>query len=213
MQDIRGPMRGIWLPLVTPMRDGEIDAASIRRLAAHYASEPIDGVIVAATTGEGLALSPDETRMLAFEVREAFDAASRRMPVWLGMAGADTRAVAARLESSADWPVDGYLVSCPFYVRPSQEGLKLHFSALAGATDRPLAVYNIPYRTGVNIDNATLFALAGEHRNIRAVKDCSALPAQSAELAAARPGGFSVMTGEDAAFFDALCHGADGGIL
>src|SRR5205807_869884 len=107
---------------------------------------------------------------------------------------------------------NGYLIACPYYTRPSQEGLYRHFAALAGATDRPILVYNIPYRTGVNTSNETLLRLA-ELPNIVGVKDCCADAAQSFDLMRARPAGFSVMTGEDAWFYAALTQGADGGIL
>ena len=117
-----------------------------------------------------------------------------------------------RLEETAAWPIDGYLVSCPYYSRPSQEGLRQHFTALAERTTKPIALYNIPYRTGVNLANETLLELA-KLASIVGVKDCCAIPAQSFDLLRSRPASFSVMTGEDALFFSALAHGADGGIL
>jgi 4-hydroxy-tetrahydrodipicolinate synthase len=117
-----------------------------------------------------------------------------------------------RIEETGAWPIDGYLISCPYYSRPSQEGLRRHFEALAECTAKPIALYNIPYRTGVNLANETLLRLA-ELDSIIGVKDCCAIPAQSSELLRRRPAGFSVMTGEDALFFTALAYGADGGIL
>src|SRR5205807_1999642 len=107
---------------------------------------------------------------------------------------------------------NGYLIACPYYTRPSQEGLYRHFAALAGATDRPILVYNIPYRAGVNMANDTLLRLA-ELPNIVGVKDCCADQIQSFDLMRARPADFSVMTGEDALFYAVLTQGADGGIL
>ncbi|HUN51729.1 MAG TPA: dihydrodipicolinate synthase family protein, partial [Candidatus Sulfotelmatobacter sp.] len=111
-----------------------------------------------------------------------------------------------------DWPIDGYLITCPYYVRPSQDGLYRHFAHLAARTLRPIALYNIPYRTGVNLENDTLLRLAALD-TIVGVKDCAADLAQSFDLLQRRPPGFAVMTGEDAQFFTALAHGADGGIL
>jgi 4-hydroxy-tetrahydrodipicolinate synthase len=109
-------------------------------------------------------------------------------------------------------PVDGYLVACPYYTRPSQEGLYRHFAALADATARPIIIYNIPYRTGVNLANETMLRLAALP-NIAGVKDCCADQVQSFDLAAAKPQGFAMMTGEDALFYNALTQGAEGGIL
>jgi 4-hydroxy-tetrahydrodipicolinate synthase len=116
------------------------------------------------------------------------------------------------LERTRDWPAVGYLVACPYYSRPSQDGLYRHFAALAGHTDKPIIIYNIPYRTGVNLANATLLRLA-EFPNIVGLKDCCADQAQSFDLLRDRPRDFAVLTGEDALFYCALTQGADGGIL
>ena len=116
------------------------------------------------------------------------------------------------MHATAAWPVDGYLIACPYYTRPSQAGLAAHFAALSDATAQPIMIYNIPYRTGVNLGNETLLRLA-ERANIVGVKDCCADPRQSFELIRHKPAGFSVLTGEDAHFHDALAMGADGGIL
>jgi 4-hydroxy-tetrahydrodipicolinate synthase len=200
---------GLWLPLVTPFKDGRLDETSLTRLVRHYAAEPVDGLILAATTGEGLTLDENETERLVAVTAAARD---RALPLFLGVCGADTRKVAAALARSATWPIDGYLIACPYYVRPPQEGLYRHFATLAGATPRPIIVYNIPYRTGVNLANATLLRLA-ELPNIVGVKDCCVDQAQSFDLMRARPPGFAVLTGEDALFYGAIAHGADGGIL
>jgi 4-hydroxy-tetrahydrodipicolinate synthase len=200
---------GLWLPLITPFKDGRLDEGSLTRLVRHYAAEPIDGLILAATTGEGLTLAEDETERLVAVTAAGID---RRLPVYLGLSGADTRKLAKALDHAAPWPIDGYLIACPYYVRPPQEGLYRHFAALARATDKPIIVYNIPYRTGVNLVNATLLRLA-ELPNIVGLKDCCVDQAQSFDLLRARPPGFAVLTGEDALFYGALAHGADGGIL
>jgi 4-hydroxy-tetrahydrodipicolinate synthase len=104
------------------------------------------------------------------------------------------------------------LIACPYYVRPPQEGLYQHFAALAGATAKAMMIYNIPYRTGVNMSNETLLRLA-EIPNIIGVKDCCTDAAQSFDLIRAKPDGFGVLTGEDALYHSALAQGADGAIL
>ncbi|MBW8728693.1 MAG: 4-hydroxy-tetrahydrodipicolinate synthase [Inquilinus limosus] len=198
---------GLWLPLITPFRDGALDESSLRRLVRHYAAGPVDGLILAATTGEGMTLDAGETeRVVAIAAEEC------RLPLYLGLSGSDTRKLAKELTRTVAWPVEGYLIACPYYVRPSQEGLERHFSALADATDRPILIYNIPYRTGVNLGNDAMLHLA-EHPNIVGVKDCCADARQSFELLRDRPAGFSVLTGEDALFYTALTQGAEGGIL
>ena len=202
-------IEGLWLPLVTPFRDGALDERSLRRLARHYLGQPVDGMILAATTGEGLTIDEDETeRLTAIVATEV----AGRIPVFLGLSGSDTRKVAKALAHTAPWPVDGYLIACPYYTRPSQAGLYHHFAALAGETARPIMIYNIPYRTGVNLANETLLRLA-ELANIVGVKDCCADQVQSFDLMRARPDGFAVMTGEDALLYAALTQGGDGAIL
>ena len=167
--------------------------------------------MLAATTGEGLTLSPSETERLVFAVRDEAGK-TRRLPVLLGLSGSDTGALLDTLERTASWPIDGYLISCPYYSRPSQRGLELHFRALADRASHPVALYNIPYRTGVNLGNEAMLRLAS-HRNIAGLKDCCADRSQSLELLRRRPQDFAVLTGEDAQYQEALSDGADGGIL
>jgi 4-hydroxy-tetrahydrodipicolinate synthase len=207
-----GPPSGLWLPLVTPFRDGAIDAASLRRLIAHYADQPIDGLILGATTGEGLTLGDDELEQLVMVTAMELQHGGVTRPLYLGLTGSDTRRLVAALARTSNWPVDGYLIASPYYSRPSQRGLLQHFEALADSTARPIMLYNIPYRTGVNLDTATILQLA-ERSNIVGIKDCAADTLQSVELLRRRPRGFAVLTGEDALFYGALIRGSDGGIL
>jgi 4-hydroxy-tetrahydrodipicolinate synthase len=212
MQADQSTPHGIWLPLITPFRDGEIDVASFRRLIRHYAAEGVDGMILAATTGEGMTLDDAEVERLLETARDELNASDRAIPLYLGLTGSDTRKLVKALRRTAYWAIDGYLIACPYYTRPSQEGLYQHFSALAGSTPHPVLIYNIPYRTGVNLGNETMLRLARQP-NIVGVKDCCADATQSFDLLRDRPPGFSVLTGEDALFYTALTHGADGGIL
>ena len=209
--DTRHP-DGLWLPLITPFRDDRLDEVSLRRLVRHFAAEPVDGLILAATTGEGLTLEEEEVeRLVAVSVSELAQI-GKPMPVYFGISGSYTRKVVKAVEHTAAWPIDGYLVTCPYYTRPSQEGLFRHFSALADSTDRPILIYNIPYRTGVNLGNEAMLRLAC-HPNIAGLKDCCADRSQSIELLRRRPQNFAVLTGEDAQYQEALSDGADGGIL
>jgi 4-hydroxy-tetrahydrodipicolinate synthase len=203
---------GLWLPLITPFRDDGVDEKSLRRLVRHYACEPLDGLIVAATTGEGMTLDDPETERLVSIVAAEIATTRPALKLFLGLSGSDTRTLVARLAETASWPIDGYLIACPYYTRPSQAGLFGHFSALADATTRPILIYNIPYRTGVNLGNETMLRLA-ERDNIVGVKDCCADAAQSFDLLRAKPTDFSVLTGDDALFYTALTQGAEGGIL
>ncbi len=212
MQTTHSIPQGLWLPLITPFRDGRFDETSAQRLAAHYAAADIDGFILGATTGEGMTLDDDEIQRYVEICRREIAQAARPVKLFLGVSGSATRKVLAALAHSASWSIDGYLITCPYYTRPSQLGLFRHFTALAEATGKPIMLYNIPYRTGVNLGNETMLRLA-EHPNIVGVKDCSADAAQSFDLLRDRPATFSVLTGDDALFYTALTQGADGGIL
>ena len=203
---------GIWLPLVTPFRDDKVDETSLRRIVRHYAGVPVNGLILAATTGEGMTLDDDEMERIVDVTTTELNTVGRVLPVYLGLCGSDTRKGVKALRQTASWPIDGYLIACPYYSRPSQAGLQAHFTTLANNTARPVLIYNIPYRTGVNLGNETMLRLA-EIKNIVGVKDCCADAAQSFDLLRDRPEGFSVLTGEDALFHTAMTQGADGGIL
>jgi 4-hydroxy-tetrahydrodipicolinate synthase len=212
MQAPPSTFSGLWLPLVTPFCDGALDEASLSRLVRHYAGEPIDGLILGATTGEGLTLDDEEIERLVAISAAELAKASRRIPLFLGLSGSDTRKMVKALERTASWPLGGYLIACPYYTRPSQEGMVRHFSALADSTTRAIVIYNIPYRTGVNLGNAAMLELAGR-ANIVGVKDCSADLAQSFDLLRRKPPGFAVLTGEDAFYHPMLTQGAEGGII
>ena len=212
MTDLRSQLRGLWLPLVTPFRNGELDETSLRRLVRHYTSGPVDGLILAATSGEGMTLGMAELERLVTVVRAEISDSPRDVPICLGLSGAGTQKMLDALDETAAWPIDGYLIASPYYTRPSQRGLVQHFTALADHAAFPIVLYNIPYRTAVMIENDTLLHLA-EHRNIVGLKDCCADRALSIDLLRRRPSGFRVLTGEDAQYHDALIDGADGAIL
>jgi 4-hydroxy-tetrahydrodipicolinate synthase len=205
-------LQGLWLPLITPFRDGELDEVSLRRLVRHYAARPVDGFILAATSGEGMSLRADELERLVMATRSELSGSGRLLPILLGLSGASTAKLSDALDETATFPIDGYLIASPYYIRPSQRGLVQHFTALADRAARPIVLYNIPYRTGVSLTNETLLELA-LHSNIVGMKDCGADRAQSIDFLARRPPEFRVLTGEDALYHEALADGADGAIL
>jgi 4-hydroxy-tetrahydrodipicolinate synthase len=212
LSSLRSHLRGLWLPLITPFCDGVVDEASLRRLVNHYAGLPVDGLILAATSGEGLTLGMAELEWIVAVTRDTLAENRRYLPLCLGLAGSHTRKLCHTLDETAGWPIDGYLISSPYYSRPSQRGLLQHFTALADHASWPVVLYNIPYRTSVTLETDTLLELAG-HSNIVGMKDCGANRAQSIDLLRRRPAGFRILTGEDALYFEALADGADGAIL
>ena len=200
---------GVWLPIITPFKDGEIDYAGYERLVDHYVRAGISGVIPLGTTGESPTIDEAETEAL---VEQTVATVAGRVPILIGVGGNDTRKVVKAVKGLQKHAVQGILSVCPYYNRPSQDGMREHFTRVAEATDRPILIYNIPYRTGVNLANETLLALA-EVPNIAGVKDSSGIIAQSLDLLRQRAPGFAVLTGEDAFFYTMLAHGGDGGIL
>ncbi|TJZ73560.1 4-hydroxy-tetrahydrodipicolinate synthase [Chitiniphilus eburneus] len=198
---------GIWIPMVTPFRDGALDLPAAARLASHLAQRGIAGLVLCGTTGEASALSLAEQRALYRAVRQAV---GKAVPLVMGVSGSATGHV---VEQAAIWDeegADGLLVAAPYYVRPSQAGIQRHFEAVAAATALPIVLYNIPYRTGVNIDVATVCALA-RNPQFAAIKESGGGSlAQLGELLARTP--LKVLCGEDALIYPAACMGAHGAI-
>jgi 4-hydroxy-tetrahydrodipicolinate synthase len=159
-----------------------------------------------------MSLDVAELERLVTVVRGEISDVKRYVPICLGLSGASTARMLDTLDETAAWPIDGYLIASPYYVRPSQRGLVQHFTALADHASWPIVLYNIPYRAAVNLGNEALLDIA-QHPNIVGMKDCCADRAQSIDFLGRRPAGFRVLTGEDAQYFDALADGADGGIL
>ena len=210
--ELRDRLHGLWLPLVTPFRDGQIDEISLRRLVAALCRQPVDGLILAATSGEGMTLHIAELERIVALTRDEMARSRRHLPICLGLSGAVLRRCRITLDETAAWPIDGYLIAAPIMSRPSQRGLIRHFAALADHASWPIVLYNIPYAPASTSSNETLLRLA-EHPNIVGLKDCCADRAQSIDLLRRRPAGFRVLNGEDAQYWDALADGADGAIL
>ena len=202
-------LRGVFLPLVTPFLGDEVDFDSWRHLLRHYLEHGISGLVPLGTTGEAPTVEEGEFLELVETTVEAVDS---RVPVIIGISSASTRKALHAIEQLARFPVQGYLVTSPYYNLPSQQGIYEHFKALAGATDRKVLVYNIPYRTGRNVENDTILRLS-ELPNIAGIKDSCGNIGQTLELLRLRKPAFSVFTGEDILFYSNLVHGGSGGIL
>jgi 4-hydroxy-tetrahydrodipicolinate synthase len=200
---------GIWLPIITPFTDGAVDLDSYENVLKDALGKGITGVFPLGTTGESPVIDDDEMEAI---VERTVTVVAGRVPIFVGVGGNATHKVVKTLKRLARYPFEGIVSVCPYYNRPSQDGLRDHFTRIAESTDREIIIYNIPYRTSVNLLNDTLLRLA-ELPNIVGVKDSSGNIAQSLELLRTRPKGFAVMTGEDSLFYTMLANGADGGIL
>ncbi|HYD79233.1 MAG TPA: 4-hydroxy-tetrahydrodipicolinate synthase [Paucimonas sp.] len=197
---------GIWVPLVTPFRNGEIDFAALQKLAQRLAGNGVSGLIVCGSTGEAAALNEEEQLAALDAVLDAVPSC----PVVMGLAGNNLPGVLARLDKIAQRRVAGLLAPTPYYIRPSQAGLVDYFRVLADASAVPLILYDIPYRTGVAIALETFRTLA-QHDRIVALKDCGGNQVNTMSLIA--DGALDVLAGEDAQLLSTLCLGGSGGIL
>jgi 4-hydroxy-tetrahydrodipicolinate synthase len=197
---------GIWVPLVTPFRQGKLDLYGAQQLALGLSAAGVHGLVVCGTTGEAATLNEHEQERMLCGVMEAVQ---NRCPVAMGVSGSDTRAVAEKIVRLNALRPAAFLVSAPSYVRPSQEGIRLHFEALAAAAESPIILYNIPARTGVNIDIGTVLALE-HHANIVALKECGGNLTQTMELINCT--GLNLLCGDDAMLFNTLCLGGHGAI-
>ncbi|MFM0729868.1 4-hydroxy-tetrahydrodipicolinate synthase [Paraburkholderia sediminicola] len=206
---------GIWVPLITPFADGEVDHAALRALVRRYADAGIAGLVALGTTGEPAALDAAEQDAVLATILDEAQAAARgavdaqALPVLVGVSGNHTASMQERIGQLNSLPIAGVLMAAPYYIRPSQAGIIRHFMALADASDKPVVLYDIPYRTGVRLELNTLLTLAA-HPRIQAVKDCAG--SLDTTLALIHDGRLQVLTGEDINIFNTLCLGGSGAI-
>jgi 4-hydroxy-tetrahydrodipicolinate synthase len=197
--------QGIWVPLVTPFHNGAIDFVGLRRLVSHLLEKGVDGFIVCGTTGEPAAMGKQEQLAVLDAVLEQVPA----QRVVMGLAGNNLTELLQFQSEILKRPVAGLLVPPPYYIRPSQAGLEAFFKTVADASSAPLILYDIPYRTGVAFEQATLLNIVA-HQRIVAIKDCGGNLANT--LALLSSGNVDVLCGEDIQIFSALCLGAKGAI-
>jgi 4-hydroxy-tetrahydrodipicolinate synthase len=201
-------LSGCGTALVTPFRaDGSLDEPALERLLARQIEAGIDFLIPCGTTGEASTLSEAEILRV---VEAAVHAAAGRIPVFAGCTHNATSEAVARAKKLARVPgLTGLLTANPYYNRPSQEGQYQHFRAIAEAVDLPILLYNIPSRTGVNLEPATVLRLA-EVPNIVAIKESSGNLAQITQLITQAPSGFKVFSGDDGLTLPILSLGGAG---
>ncbi|MCL9806546.1 4-hydroxy-tetrahydrodipicolinate synthase [Flavobacterium amniphilum] len=202
-------LNGIWLPIITPFKNGKIDFESYKRLIEFYSTKGISGIIPNGTTGESPTIEEDEFEEL---IDKTIEFNTKDLPVYFGLGGNHTNNIIKKLKIVEKYSVDGILSVSPYYSKPDQKGISEHFKAIASSTDKNIIVYNVPHRTGRNIENPTIFELS-EIKNIVGVKDSGGDIMQSMDLIFNRPEGFSVLTGEDHMFYLTASLGGDGGIL
>ena len=163
--------KGLGIALITPFKeDGSVDYDALIRLVDYQLSNGADFFCILATTGETPTLTREEKQKIKDLV---VDYVQARVPILIGCGGNNTAAVVEELKTGDFKGIDGVLSVCPYYNKPSQEGLYQHFKAIAAATQLPVVLYNVPGRTGVNLQAATTVRLARDCQNIVAIKEAS----------------------------------------
>ncbi len=200
--------KGLGIALVTPfLENGEVDYDTLGMLIEKQLAGKTDFFCVLGSTAETPCLSNDEKlRVKNFSVERI----AGRVPVLMGFGGNCTHALTEEIRSFDFSGVDGILSVCPFYNKPSQEGIFRHFKAVAKASKLPIVVYNVPGRTGINMTAATTLRLARELPNIVAVKEASGNIAQIEEILSGKPASFDVISGDDSITYELLSLGAAG---
>lgn len=202
-------LTGVWLPIITPFNNDKIDYKSYRKLIDYYTDKGISGIIPMGTTGEIPVLSDFEFEEM---IEKTMEFNKGRLPVYIGIGGNHTARVIKKIKLAEYYDIQGILSVCPYYNKPNQEGIYQHFKSISEETYLNIVVYNIPYRTGVNIENDTIHRLA-ELKNVVGLKDASGDIKQSMELLMNPPKDFSILTGEDILYYLTLMLGGQGGIL
>lgn len=200
--------KGLGIALVTPFdKDLKVDYKALGRLVDCQIKDGADFMCILATTAETPCLSHEERR----EVQQFIvDRIAGRVPVLMGIGGNCTSKVVEDLLSMDLTGVDGILSVCPYYNKPSQEGLYQHFRAIAAATPLPVVLYNVPGRTGVNLTAETTLRLANDCDNIVAIKEASGKLDQIEQICKNRPEGFDVLSGDDGITTDIIRMGGQG---
>lgn len=202
------PFRGQGIAAATPFRNDEsIDTAALGNHIDYLRQSGVDFIVALGTTAETPTLTPDERRLVMTTVL----AHAGSVPVVMGIGGNCTRSVVEEIRSTDFTGVSAILSVAPFYNKPSQRGLYAHFAAIAEACPVDVILYNVPSRTGVNIDAATTLALAKAYPGkIIAIKEASGRLDQTESIINRRDEGFAILSGDDSLAHSMIKMGADG---
>ena len=205
---VQNIFKGLGIALITPFQeDGSVDYDALKRLVTYQLDNGADFFCILATTGETPTLTAEEKLTIKNLIVEIVQA---RVPILMGCGGNNTAAVVNELRTADLKGIDGILSVCPYYNKPSQEGLYQHFRAIAAATELPVVLYNVPGRTGVNLKAETTVRLARDCHNIVAIKEASGNLEQVDEIIKNKPRDFDVISGDDSLTFPMVSCGAVG---
>ena len=205
---IQNRFRGLGIALITPFKaDGSIDWDALNRLVEYQIRGGADFLCIMGTTAETPTLTQEEKKPLK---EQLVGRVAGRVPLLMGCGGNSTAAVVREIQQT-DWSgIDGILSVCPYYNKPSQEGLYQHYRAIAEASQLPIVLYNVPGRTGVNMTAETTLRLAQDFDNIIAIKEASGNITQMDDIIKNKPRDFAVISGDDGITFPLITLGAVG---
>ena len=204
----KNKLKGTGVAIVTPFKnDGSIDFKSYEKLIEHLISNGVNYLVVLGTTGEAATLNKDEKQAL---VSYTIEVVKKRVPIVVGVGGNNTQEVVNTIKSCNFKGIDAILSATPYYNKPNQRGLYLHYKTIANASPIPVILYNVPGRTGVNMTAETTLKLAHEFENIIAVKEASANISQIMYILKYKPENFMVISGDDALTLPLIALGASG---
>lgn len=199
---------GAGVALITPFKSNfEIDFDALGRIVDNQIAGGMDFLVALGTTAETSTLSEDEKMRVVDFIRER---AAGKVPVVVGMGGNDTRSMAKKLETFDTTGVDGFLIVTPYYNKPNQEGLYRHYMELAAASPLPIILYNVPTRTGINMEAETVIRLAEASEKFVAVKEASGTHSQITRIAKYTPERFKVISGDDVLAITIMAIGGEG---
>lgn len=202
--------KGLGVAMVTPFDErGNIDFGSLSNLVEHLIIGNANYIVLLGTTAESVVLSDIEKNEL---VRTVVEQVKGRLPLVMGVGGNNTSAIIDTLKTFNFAGIDGILSVTPYYNKPTQKGLELHYRAIAAQTNLPIILYNVPGRTGVNMTAETTLKLANEVINVVAIKEASGNLNQQSYILRDRPEDFLVLTGDDGLTMPQMAMGFDGAI-
>lgn len=205
---VRNIFKGLGIALITPFNeDGSVDYPTLSKLVEYQLKNGADFFCILATTGETPCLTAEEKQKIKDTIVSTVHG---RVLILMGCGGNNTAAIVEELRTGDFSGIDGVLSICPYYNKPSQEGLYQHFKAISAATKLPIVLYNVPGRTGVNMTAATTVRLARDCKNIVAIKEASGNLEQVDEIIKNKPSSFDVISGDDALTFPMISCGAVG---
>jgi 4-hydroxy-tetrahydrodipicolinate synthase len=200
--------RGTGVALITPFqKDGSVDDRKLRELVEFQITSGTEAILPAGTTGESATLSHAEHHQV---MEIVLDQANHRVPVIVGAGSNSTREAISLTVHAKSIGADGVLSVAPYYNKPTQEGFYQHYAAIASAVDIPIVVYNVPGRTGANINAETTLRMAEEIPNVVAAKEASGNIPQIMEILRCKPDDFAVYSGDDNLAFTVVSLGGDG---